>query len=192
MISQTVHYYTQKLSEEEIATFISNGKLKRIGKSEYFVSEGKTCKQLAFCMKGSFRYFVTSEGKEYIKDFSFEKTFFTAFTSFTLQVPSEVYIQALEVSEVLVWDYETVQRTLSSSLGWQEFGRKVAEALYVRKEKREIAFLKYTAEERYLHLLQEFPQISQRVSQVFIASYLGITAVHLSRIRANRKFLNKG
>lgn len=186
MMKEILQYFSKDIRQQDIEEFQSIGKLKVLNKQDFFIKENKTCTQLGFCVKGGFKYYLLNNGKEYIKDFVFENTFFTAFTSFILQKPSELYIQALEECEILIWDYETVNYWLKEKVGWQEFGRKIAEQLYIRKEKREIALLRDNAEVRYNQFLRDFPQISQKIPQHLISSYLGITPEHLSRIRAKR------
>lgn len=185
-MNDILQYFSKDIKEIDIEEFKSRANLKTLKKDEFFITECKICSQLGFIIKGGFKYFLLHDGKELVKDFVFEKTFFTAFTSFVLRQPSEIYIQALENSEILVWNYEDVNLWFAEKVGWQEFGRKIAEQLYIRKEKREIAFLKYSANERYRQLLLDFPEISQRVPQHLLSSYLGITPEHLSRIRANK------
>jgi CRP-like cAMP-binding protein len=69
---------------------------------------------------------------------------------------------------------------------WIFFAKKMAENLYIRKEKREVSLLRDNAETRYKTLIAECPQVIQRVPQYHIASYLGVTPESLSRIRKLR------
>jgi len=75
---------------------------------------------------------------------------------------------------------------------WERIGRIKAERLAIQKEFREKEFLLDTAETRYRRFLKEFPDLTDRIPQYYIASYLGITDVALSRIRKKMKPINSG
>ncbi|WP_254846563.1 hypothetical protein [Hymenobacter sp. CRA2] len=77
-----------------------------------------------------------------------------------------------------------MQQLYARAHGWERFGRLLAEQYLVFQQARGEALLFQSAEQRYLALLQQFPGITQRVPLGYIASYLGIQAPSLSRIRA--------
>ncbi len=101
-----------------------------------------------------------------------------------LQKPSEIWIEAVEPCEVLVWERSDVVPLFEEHHQWLLFAKKMAERLFYRKEQKEIELLKCSAEERYRHFITDFPGLSQRVPQYHVASYLGITPESLSRIRS--------
>jgi hypothetical protein len=80
-----------------------------------------------------------------------------------------------------------LQPLWDGSLPWQTWARRVAQGLYIRKEQREITFLRDSALERYQRFLREFPDVVERVPQHYVASYLGITPEALSRLKRSRK-----
>ena len=172
------------IDHSDIIEFVAHSRLMTYKKNEVFLREGETCNKLLFCHKGAFRYFLTKEGNDFTKDFCLDTTnpFCTNYTSFLTQTPSLINISSLENSVVSVWS-EGYIRELFETLPWLVFARKIAELLFIRKEKREISLLLDSAEERYQKFTKEFKDVMQRVPQYHIASYLGITPESLSRIR---------
>jgi CRP-like cAMP-binding protein len=174
------------MPEDEIKALASKARNAEFQKGELFVKEGGTCQRLLFIHRGLFRYYILHEGRDITKDFAVDaqNPFCTAYTSFMLQKPSEIWIEALECCQVLAWDKPDILPLFQEHPAWLRFSKMMADRLFYRKEQREIELLKCTAEERYRHFLADFPGLSQRVSQYHIATYLGITPESLSRIRS--------
>ncbi len=170
-------------SDEEIIDFMKVGKEVEIKKGEFLISAGQTCKSFSFIHEGTFSFLIMNDDGEHVKDFSAANKFITSYSSFITQTPSQIFIRAEEKATLTQWSFDTYQQLLSSSEHWKQFALKIANYLYLRKEKREISLLTETAEQRYLNMLKEFPQIVQHVPQYLIASYLGIKPQSLSRIR---------
>ncbi len=171
-------------NQEQQQYFLNVCKTKEIKKGAYLVREGQTCRYLYFLHRGAVSLFLLKDGTEYVKDFSLDNKFVTSFTSFNTQTPSKVNLRAEQDCVVSYWDFDTVQMLKTTDLEWATFGRKVAESLFIRKEKREISLLMDSAEVRYQNLLLENPLITQVFPQYLIASYLGIRPQSLSRIRS--------
>jgi len=116
-----------------------------------------------------------------------ENTCAISYAAFVQREESKLYIQALEDTELLVIDYKIYRKLLDSHVCWQEAAKKLAELIFILKEKREAGLLLHDARERYLQFLGDYPNLENRISQYHIASYLGIAPESLSRIRANLK-----
>lgn len=174
------------MPQDHIQSFAAKACPLEFQRDELFVKEGKVCDSLLFIHKGLFRYFFLHEGQDITKDFAVDSLnpFCTAYTSFTLQKPSELYIEALESCHVWQWKRADLFPIFQEDLFWLRFSKRMAEQLFYRKEQKEMELLKYSAEERYRQFLSDFPGVSQRAPQYKIASYLGITPESLSRIRA--------
>jgi CRP-like cAMP-binding protein len=170
-------------SDTEINDFIGIGKDVTMKKGDFIISAGQTCKSFSFIHEGTFSFLILNDDGEHVKDFSGNNKFITSYTSFITQVPSQIFIRAEEKATLTQWSFDTYQQLLHSSENWKQFALKIANYLYLRKEKREISLLTETAEQRYLNMLREFPHIIQHVPQYLIASYLGIKPQSLSRIR---------
>ena len=154
-----------------------------VKKGDFFVKEGQFCRSIYFLHSGLITLFLLKDGEEHVKDFSMSGKFITAYTSFMTGAPSQIYLRAEQDCEVSVWKGEYLQDLIAHYPQWTKFAKSMAEYLFFRKEKREISLLLDTAEERYLHLIADFPALIQQVPQYLLASYLGIKPQSLSRIR---------
>lgn len=161
-------------------------KSKTIKKDDFFLRAGDIPRYIGYVESGLLRlYYTDVNGIEIDKHFCFENTLAISYSAFLLREGSKLSIQALEDTRLLVIDYSAYLKILNSDIGWQVAARKLAEALFILKEKRESELLQNTAQERYLRFLQDYPNLEQRLSQYHIASYLGITPESLSRIRSS-------
>lgn len=149
----------------------------QIGYTENFVS---------YVCKGIVGIFLEKDGEEVCYGFGFEDNYISSYDSFLQQKPSKMIMRALESVVLASISYEKLQIVLQSSCEGQEFGRKIAETLFIKSQERIIAFLTQSAEERYQALITQRPEVLKKIKQKYIASYLGITPVSLSRIRKRR------
>lgn len=154
-------------------------------KNEYYLEAGETEQQIGFIAKGSFRwYYINEKGDEVNYHFFFDNDFVVEFNSLLSQKPSNTFIQAMEDTEVILLPkYQQILTLYEQSHNWAQFGRKIAESVYLITANRVQSFLFRNAEERYLELIKMHPDIFQRVSLSNISSYLGIQGPSLSRIR---------
>lgn len=178
-------YYEQiiKLQESEWE-FIAGHFHKRIySKNEIITSLGNTENFLSFIELGFVRFYIPNDEYGFTFNFSFEKEFTCAYDSFLTQTPSEYEMQALASTTVWQISYDDLQKVYAHTQAGNHLGRFASENLFLKKSKREISLLKYTATERYLNLFTEQPEMLKLVPLQYIASYIGITPQALSRIR---------
>lgn len=155
-----------------------------LNKGAFFVKQDKVCRHIGFIVKGTLRTsYINNKAEEITSCFCTENNFTTSYKSFILQQPSNLSIQAIEDTELMIIDYDSLQKLYNSSPMWQNIGRTVAEQEYIVMEKYASILNNETAKEKYLRLLQEQPIVIQKASVEDIASYLGITRRTLSRIR---------
>ena len=153
-------------------------------KGDFFVKQDKICRQIAFINKGTLRtFYINDKAEETTSCFCTENSLTTSYKSFILQQPSNLSIQALEDTELLIIDYDHLQKLYSTSIVWQNIGRAVAEKEYIVMEQYASVLNNETAKEKYLRLLKEQPTVLQKANVEDIASYLGVTRRTLSRIR---------
>ncbi|MCE3283568.1 MAG: cyclic nucleotide binding regulatory protein [Chitinophagaceae bacterium] len=156
---------------------------KTLKKKEYFLRQGQVCRQLGLIVKGYVRLFYQVDGEEITKDFNFENWICGSYASFSLQQPSRFNIVAMEDTELYLLGRDELYRLFDSYPNIQKLGRLQIEKMFIRKEQREASFLLDTAEQRYRNLLEQEPQMVRRVPLKYLASYLGMTAETLSRVR---------
>jgi CRP-like cAMP-binding protein len=161
---------------------------KSLRKGQLFATEDKKAKDIAFVLEGNLRQFYTQEGEEKTTYFYFENHLMSSYISCITGQPSKLTIEALTPCHLLVFSYAALQQLYKASPEWQLFGRLVAEFLAIGLEERMVGLLTLSPEQRYLQLLNSNKQkIIERIPQHYIANYLGITPVSLSRIR-NRMY----
>jgi CRP-like cAMP-binding protein len=148
--------------------------------------EGEISRQAFLIRKGCLRLSFNDNGKDITFQFFFEGLGVSSFESFRNGKPSLFGIESLEPCNLLVISKKDHDQLIAEAPGYKEL---LEEALYQRLEHYTRLFLsriRDSPRKRYEDLLKEQPQIIRRVSQHYIASYLGITPVSLSRIRNKR------
>ncbi len=158
----------------------------RIEPGGFFLQAGEVCRSVGFVTEGLLRYYVLDDGAEHTYDFSPERTFVSNYESFLTQTPSTRTIQALETTTLLRIHHDNLQTLYNRLQHGQQFGRLVAEQLFVATLQKLTSFYRETADERYDNFLRLFPGLVERVPQYVVASYVGIKPQSLSRIRAQR------
>lgn len=172
------------ISDKEFEDTVVFFKKVTLKKGDFFVEQDKTCRQIAFVNEGLLRtFYVNHKAEEITSCFCTKNSWTTSYKSFILQQPSTLSILALEQTQLLVIDYENLQKLYSTSLVWQNIGRAVAEREYMVMEQYASVLNNDTAKEKYLRLLKEQPLVLQKAAIKDIASYLGVTRRTLSRIR---------
>jgi CRP-like cAMP-binding protein len=173
------------LSDAEWALLEPHVEITSLKRQQNFATEGKRANEVGFLLEGSMRHFYMRDGEEKTTYFYFEDHFVSAYISCITGRPSELTIQALTDCTMLVFKYSEMRRLFDVSHTWERFGRLVAEYLATGLEERMTGLLMQSPEERYEALILGNKQkIIERIPQHYISSYLGITPVSLSRIRA--------
>lgn len=171
---------------EHLSTLFSEIKL---SKNDFFVKEGEKCKEIAFIQSGIFRSFYTSdEGKDNTYCFRFPNDLMASYSSFISDKPSIENMQAISDATLSVIKKEKIQELASENPKWSEFLRMIAEQEYLELEKRFFQLQRDTAAQRYDFLIENQPNYIQQIPLQHLASYLGITQRHLSRIRKEISF----
>ena len=178
---------------EQIATissldwdfFVSKLKRKVISKKAVFLKVNEVENYISFIESGIIRHFIPKDNpeKEITIGFSFKNQFISAYDSFLNQSPSTYQLQALTETTILCLSYEDLQSVYKSTQIGNFIGRLTAEDLFLIKSKREQNLLNINAEQRYLKLFKERPELLKFVPLKYISSYVGVTPQALSRIR---------
>jgi len=150
------------------------------------LKEGQISKTMFFIEKGCLRTWVNNDGKEITTQFFFEGDAVSSIESFRTNQPSLYSIESLEPCILQTISQKEFQDCIEHST---ELRRELEEHLFRRlfqSQQLFFSYLKNNPQKRYEELIEQHPQIIQRVPQHYIASYLGITSVSLSRIRNRR------
>lgn len=153
-------------------------------KEVFFVEEDKYAKEIGFLETGVARaFFVNKDGKEYNKQFFVGPTLIGAYTSLLTKHKNKIAQKTLTECKIWKAPFHEIELLYPKFHDFERLGRKIAEFYFLEKEKKEIEMALLDAEQRYLILREEFPDLEMRVPQYHIASYLGISATQLSRVR---------
>ena len=173
-----------EISDEEWISYSSQFCVKKIEKKEIILSQGAICRDVIFVADGLLRvFFVDNDGEEKTFHFSYENTFSADYESFLKKIPSNYSIQALEDTTIVLMSYEMLHDGYKNLRNGEKLGRLLAEEyFFIFNDKIQDLYTK-TPIERYNNLDKKFPNILQRIPQHYIASYLNISSVHLSRLK---------
>jgi len=151
------------------------------------LKEGEVSKKAYFIEKGCLRVWLNNNGKDVTFHFFFEGDRVSSTESFKKNIASLVSIETIEPSVVWAINKKNMDKIINDAIENPKARNQFIDALYERTFhyiKHCISFVRDTPEQRYRNLVNENPQIVQRVPQHYIASYLGISTVHLSRLKS--------
>jgi CRP-like cAMP-binding protein len=171
------------LSDVEWNAFSSKLLQQKFNKKAIILKEDQVEEYLSFIGDGMVRFFLFKGEEEITFDFAFAGEFVSGYSSFITQTPAKFNIQALSNTTLWRISYKDLQEIYATTSEGNRIGRHAAEQLFLSKAHREMAFLTQRAEERYLNLFTEQPQLLQLIPGKYLASYIGITPQALSRIR---------
>lgn len=171
-------------TEEELEKVASVAVIKKVRKRQYLTQEGDVAKNHAFVTKGCLRtYTVDEKGIEHILNFAIENWWIGDRESIQTGHPSIYNIDAIEDSEVALISKEKFDRLCIEVPAFNDMINNILQKSFLVAQNRIHTFISLTAEEKYLSFLEKFSHLNMRVPQSMIASYLGITAETLSRVR---------
>jgi CRP-like cAMP-binding protein len=173
------------ISEQDWDFFTSKLQRRIVPKKTVFLKINEIENHISFIESGVVRLFIPKENpeKEITFGFSFKNQFISAYDSFLTQQPSLYQLQTLIETTVLSISYNDLQEVYKKTTIGNLIGRLTAERLFLIKSKREQNLLNLSAEERYIRLFKERPELLKIIPLKYISSYIGVTAQALSRIR---------
>lgn len=170
----------------ELSEYLSRTlKSKKFARKEYLLVVGHVSKEIFFIESGLVRCFYDLHDKEVCSWFMKEGDVIISVESFFKQISSYENIQALEDTCTYFIDYNELQYLYQNFPEFNFIGRVLLEKYYALSEQRLYSLRMQTASERYYSLMQNFPEIIQRVPSKYIASYLGVAVETLSRSKKN-------
>ncbi len=174
------------LTEEEKHAVRKGFSEKRVKRRHYILQEGDVCKLNTFVVEGCFRMYACDDnGKEHNIQFAIENWWIGDLSSYHSEEPSRLSIEAIENSIILQINKEDQLRLFVDYPRFNKIFRVFAENALVSYQRRVLQNISLTAEERYIDFINPYPDFFNRISNVQIASFLGITPEFLSTIRKN-------
>jgi signal-transduction protein with cAMP-binding, CBS, and nucleotidyltransferase domain len=174
------------ISEEELNDFLHNTSIKTFKRQEIISHPGIVPNDIFFINNGLIRVLIIdNDGNEHSIHFALENQFIADYSHFIQQKPALYKLQALEETEVILLPRKTIEWGYKNLKEGQKMGRLIAEYYFIYQDDRINNTYIRTPKERYDNITNVFPNIHNRVPQHMIASYLGITPIHLSRLKKN-------
>ncbi len=152
-------------------------------RNDFILAPEKTEKYLYYVISGAVGSFLSHNAEEICCGLHTAGHFFSEYSSFISQKVSRTYSKALQPARIAKVAHEVLQQAYKVSIAHQERGRKISERLFIILQERNLDLLTLTAEERYLKFIENRPEEALQIPLKYIASYLGMTPVSLSRIR---------
>jgi CRP-like cAMP-binding protein len=174
------HHALSKEAEDAIAEI---SRVITVKKNEELQPIGHTCKTIYFLNKGVARIWYYKDDIDITESFAFENNIIARVESLFTGKPSRKAIQVLEDAEIVAINAGRLFKLYDQYPEIERLFRLIFESAYVATVDRIEALQFHTAEERYNSLIREAPDVLKRIPLKYIASYLGITQVSLSRIR---------
>ncbi|MBR9872998.1 MAG: Crp/Fnr family transcriptional regulator [Vibrionaceae bacterium] len=169
-------------SEQEAAQLIEHGQELELPTRHILCHQGEFGSHIYFILEGlCHASYLTEQGKEFSKEFYWEKDWVIGFESVISNQPSPYLLETLTACRLFCLPIETLHRWRSDK---HSIYLKLLETQLINKEHKERFMLLYSPEERYQLFCQHYPDLEQRITDSQIAAYLGITAISLSRIKA--------
>lgn len=172
------------LTETERALILARAKQRHIKRRQMILQEGFVCQHYTFIVKGCFKmYGVDDKGHEHNIQFAAEGDWISDIGSFHSGKSSGLFIEAVESSEVIQIEQQDLYFLYINIPKLDRIFKVIIEHKYVELQNRVLQNISSTAQQRYVHFLEQYPRLASRLPNVQIASYLGITPEFLSKIR---------
>ncbi len=174
---------TLEMSDTDAELFLSGFEIVEYNKGDYLLKEGDKCNVVRVVLNGCARGFVVVDGKEITTNFYFENDHTYDYVNYLLNQRAEINIRALVAIKAIELTMEALEFLNSEIIGYYKMSFNLFKMNYLKVEKERQGFIIMSPKDRYLDLLKNNKQIISRVPQHQVASYIGISAEHLSRIR---------
>lgn len=174
------------LNEEETNEIIDISQIRELKVGECFFHEGMQAKEVAFIFKGYLRKYYLKDGKELTDFFYFENSFTGDLPSIMNNEPCVSFNVAMEPTILVTLRYADLDSLSRKFPNIDHLLRVNVERSFITFYQKSVSFILKSPKQRYEQLIAAYPQVLQRVTQYHIASYLGITPQHLSRLRGQK------
>ncbi len=170
-----------ELMEKAVASF----SVLELKKNDYFVKENEVCLYFCFVESGILQHSIVVEGEEKTSYLALKNSVTSSLNSFLFQKPSRKNIKAIADTKLWVVDLKTFKELIANNDAFHPFYYNLIEKQICLIDDYRIDLLTLTPEERYKKLLTNDPKLLQEVPLHYLASFLGISNRHMSRIRRN-------
>lgn len=169
---------------ESLEQILASFRLVEFKKNDPVVEEGKVARHLGFVESGMFQYYVIVDGEEKTTYINIENTFLASVSSFVRQQPARENIRALTDGKLSLISRSDLKKLVAEVPGFKDFYIQLLEFTVCGIDASRHDLIVLSGEERYAKMLREEPHLLQQIPLQYLASMLGVTPRHLSRIRA--------
>jgi len=188
MDTLTIEELIGKFSGRE--EYASSFHKKDVKTQDILLHEGETARYLYMVISGCLRqYCIREDGTEITFQFFIENQAVSSFESAFTHTPSRSYIEAIEDSTILYVEIADLQRIISTNDVIKDFFTEYLKQRLIAYINLHSSFVLDSPEKRYITLMDEKPELLERIPLQHIATYLGVTPVTLSRIRKRLKII---
>jgi CRP-like cAMP-binding protein len=176
-----------RIEDHKWESYINCFKRLDVPSKTVLLNEGEISERMFFIEKGCIRCWFNKDGKDLTVQFFLEGGMVASIESFRKKIPSQISIETIEACVLWYVDKKDIDRIFNELIEIPELKEKFIDGIFERTFdyiKHFVSFIRDSPEQRYQNILKENPQIIKRIPQHYIASYLGITSVHLSRIKS--------
>lgn len=180
-------------SSDEMNLLLEHCTIRTFAKKEILLHQGSVCNDVFYLNSGFLRnYSLLEKGIEKTSDFIVPGIYASEYVSFLTRRPAVFSIQAMEESEVVIISRKAIENSYKEIKDGNKLGRLLCELIFIKVRVKYDKMMTQTPLQNYMNLTEEYPEIHQKVPQHMIASFLGITPVHLSRIKSQKKNRDEG
>lgn len=177
-----------RISKEDLQFFLSHLHETTISKGEFLLKSGDRVNEEYFVVKGCLKaYHMDSKGNRHISQFAVENWWIGDFDAFYNEVPSTLYIEAIEDAQLLSIDRVSLNNVFDQAPIFERYFRILVTEAFISQRKRILSAQEKNTQERYVQFCTSYANIENRVTNYDIANYLGVTAESLSRVRKKLK-----
>lgn len=170
---------------ESLEKIIGAFSLEAFEKNDFVVEYGKISKHIGFVKSGMFQYYVLKDGEERTHYVNIENTWLASLLSFISETPANENIRALTNGSIYLISKARLKQIIAEVPGFKDFYIGLLESSICGIDEDRHDLIVLTAEQRYEKMLKSEPHLLQRIPLQYLASMLGVTPRHLSRIRGN-------
>ena len=173
-----------RLAPDEQAILAQLLTYRKYKKGQYLIHEGSVQRKTHFIQKGSARaYYLDAEGYEHVIQLAIEGWWISDIHSFIKDMPAMLHVQALEDTELWELSHANLELLYEKVPQFERYFRIVTQNAFASFQRRMLEKLSMDAEARYLAFAQKYPEMNSRLPQKVVASYLGMSAEFISKIK---------
>lgn len=183
LLIANIKRYVQ-LTPDDAQAILAGVIARSFARGQFINKEGEVSRYTNFITRGSARaYYTDNEGQEHVVQLAIRDWWISDYSSFILQQPALLHCEALEPVKALSISYDYLEQLYTTVPAMERFYRLLIQKAYASFQHRVLQGLSMDAETRYINFRNAYPEMDQQIPQKHIASYLGMSAEFLSKVK---------